>query len=146
MPTMGRLIGAVTFAILAWYTSILIVPQFPEGTDLGLFQEINTVFGLIAGWRIAGPQAGLGWSACISYGITTMVAMVVMALFFNSSVVMLRRSLRKRYDNAGEAIIDVFALFAEHGGMLMTASIAGTLVCGCIIAGFVTEIAGRRYS
>ena len=60
MPTMGRLVGAILFAGLAWYTSLLIIPLFPVGTNLGLFQEVNTFFGLIAGWTVAGPRAGLG--------------------------------------------------------------------------------------
>ena len=38
MPTMGRLVGAILFAGLAWYTSLLIIPLFPVGTNLGLFQ------------------------------------------------------------------------------------------------------------
>lgn len=146
MPTMGRMIGAILFGALAWYTSTLIAPLFPEGTNLGYFQEVNTFFGLFAGWTVAGPRAGLGYTAAFSYGITAMVAMVVMALFFNSSVVMIERSLRKRYDGPGEAVSDVFALFIEHGFLMSTPQIIGTLVVGGIIGGLVTEFFGRRFS
>ena len=76
MPTMGRLVGAILFAGLAWYTSLLIIPLFPVGTNLGLFQEVNTFFGLIAGWTVAGPRAGLGYVAAFSYGLTALVAMM----------------------------------------------------------------------
>lgn len=146
MPTMGRLIGAILFGVLAWYTSTLIAPLFPEGTNLGLFQEVNTVFGLIAGWTVAGPRAGTGFTASFSYGLTALVAMVVMALFFNSSVVMIERSLRKRYDGPGEAVTDVFALFIEHGQMMLTPEILGTLVVGGLVGGLVTEFFGSRFS
>jgi len=146
MPTMGRLIGAAVFGVLAWYTSLLIIPLFPEGMQIGLFQEVNTVLAMVAGWRIAGPRAGTGWSAAISYGITTMVAMVVMALFFNSFAVMIERSLRKRYGGPGEAVTDTFALMIEHGQLMMTPEIIGTLVVGCIAAAFVTEAVGRKFS
>lgn len=146
MPTMGRLIGAVLFGALAWYTSLLIIPLFPESSPLGLFQEVNTVFGLFAGWAVAGPRAGLGYVAAFSYGLTAMVAMVVMALFFNSSVVMIEQSLRKRYDGPGEAVTAVFEYFIEHGAMMMTPEIIGTLVAGGIIGGLVTEFFGRRFS
>ncbi|MEL6959143.1 MAG: TrgA family protein [Pseudomonadota bacterium] len=146
MPTMGRLVGGILFGALAWYTSLLIVPLFPEGTNLGLFQEVNTFFGFLAGWSVAGGRAGTGYIASISYGLTALVAMVAMALFFNSSVVMIENSLRKRYDGAGEAVTDVFEMFVQHGAMLMTRDILTTLIVGSIVAGLVVEAVGRRYS
>lgn len=146
MPTMGRLVGAILFAGLAWYTSLLIIPLFPVGTNLGLFQEVNTFFGLIAGWTVAGSRAGLGYVAAFSYGLTALVAMVVMALFFNSSVVMVEQSLRKRYDGPGEAVTDVFQMFVDHAIMMATPEIIGTLLIGGIVGGLVTEFFGRRFS
>jgi hypothetical protein len=146
MPTMGRLVGAILFAGLAWYTSFLIIPLFPVGTNLGLFQEVNTFFSLIAGWTVAGPRAGLGYVAAFSYGLTALVAMVVMALFFNSSVVMVEQSLRKRYDGPGEAVTDVFQMFVDHAIMMATPEIIGTLLIGGIVGGLVTEFFGRRFS
>ena len=146
MPTMGRLVGAILFAGLAWHTSFLIIPLFPVGTNLGLFQEVNTFFGLIAGWTVAGPRAGLGYVAAFSYGLTALVAMVVMALFFNSSVVMVEQSLRKRYDGPGEAVTDVFQMFVDHAIMMATPEIIGTLLIGGIVGGLVTEFFGRRFS
>ncbi len=146
MPTMGRLVGAILFAGLAWYTSLLIIPLFPVGTNLGLFQEVNTFFGLIAGWTVAGPRAGLGYVAAFSYGLTALVVMIVMALFFNSSVVMVEQSLRKRYDGPGEAVTDVFQMFVDHAIMMATPEIIGTLLIGGIVGGLVTEFFGRRFS
>ena len=146
MSTMGRLVGAILFAGLAWYTSLLIIPLFPVGTNLGLFQEVNTFFGLIAGWTVAGPRAGLGYVAALSYGLTALVAMVVMALFSNSSVVMVEQSLRKRYDGPGEAVTDVFQMFVDHAIMMATPEIIGTLLIGGIVGGLVTEFFGRRFS
>ena len=146
MPTMGRMIGAIMFGALAWYVSILIVPQFPEGANLGLFQEVNTFFGLFVGWTIAGPRAGGGYAAGISYGITAMVAMVVMALFFNSSVVIIEQSLRKRYKGPGEAVTDVFAMFIDNGILMSTSEVIATLLIGGVVAGLVTEFFGRRFS
>ncbi|MGJ8610406.1 MAG: TrgA family protein [Octadecabacter sp.] len=146
MPTMGRLVGAVLFGALAWYVTLLIVPLFPEGTNLGLFQEVNTAFGLYAGWTIAGPRSGTGYVAAFSYGLTTLVAMVVMAVFFNSCVVMIERSLRKRYDGPGEAVTDVFGLFVEHMLMIATFPIISTLLVGATIAALITEFFGKRFS
>ena len=146
MPTMGRLVGAILFAGLAWYTSLLIIPLFPVETNLGLFQEVNTFFGLIAGWTVAGPRAGLGYVAAFSYGLTALVAMVVMALLFNSSVVRVEQSLRKRYDGPGEAVTDVFQMFVDHAIMMATPEIIGTLLIGGIVGGLVTEFFGQRFS
>ena len=84
--------------------------------------------------------------AAFSYGLTALVALVVMAVFFNSSVVMLERSLRKRYDGPGEAITDVFELFIEHATMMATPEIVGTLVVGGLVGGLITEFFGRRFS
>jgi hypothetical protein len=143
---MGRLIGAIFFGALAWYTTLLIIPLFPENAPLGLFQEVNTFFGLIAGWSVAGPRAGLGYVAAFSYGLTALASMVVMALFFNSSVVMIEQSLRKRYDGPGEAVTDVFQMFVEHGQLMATPEIIGTLVIGGIVGGLITEFFGQRFS
>ncbi|MCF2870490.1 TrgA family protein [Octadecabacter sp. G9-8] len=146
MPTMGRLVGAILFGGLAWYTTLLIIPLFPENAPLGMFQEVNTFFGLVAGWTVAGPRAGLGYVAAFSYGLTALVSMVVMALFFNSSVVMIEQSLRKRYDGPGEAVTDVFQMFVDHALLMATPEIIGTLVVGGIVGGLITEFFGRRFS
>ncbi|PVA08213.1 TrgA family protein [Thalassorhabdomicrobium marinisediminis] len=145
MPTTGRFVGAVLFGALAWYTSLLIIPLFPEGTNLGWFQEVNTLFGLIAGWSVAGSRAGTGYVSAFSYGLTAMVAMVVMALFFNSTVVMIEQSLRRRYGGPGKAVTAVFELFMEYGSMMLTPAIVGTLVFGGIGAGLVVEFFAKRY-
>jgi len=146
MPTFGRVVGAVLYGALAWYVSLLIIPLFPEGTTLGWFQEINAFFGAFAGWKVAGPRAGTGYVSAFSYGLTATVSMVVLALFFNSFFVMIEQSLRKRYGGAGEAVGDVFAMFVEHGAMLGTTEIVSTLLVGGVVAGFVVEFFGRRFS
>ena len=146
MPTFGRLIGAIMFGALAWYTTLLIVPLFPENSNLGWFQEVNTFFGLYAGWKVAGPRAGNGYNASLSYGLTTTVSMVIMAVFFNSFVVMIENSLQRIYDGPIEAVTDVFQLFLKHGQMIITVDVIGTLIIGGLIAGIVTEFFGRRYS
>lgn len=146
MPTFGKLVGAVLFGALAWFVSGLIVPLFPEGTQLGLFREVNTFFGMLCGWKVAGPRAGTGYVAALSYGLTTLVAMVVLALGFNSSVVMVEQSLKKRYDGPGEAVTDVFAMFVEYGMLMMTPQVVATLVIGGLAAGLVVEFFGRRIS
>ncbi len=146
MPTAARLTGAILFGVLAWYVSGLIVPRFPEGTDLGYFVVVNTVIGVLCGWRLAGPRAGTGYVDAISYGVTTTVALVVVALFTNSLVIMIENSLRKFYDTPVEAVVAIFELMLEHGLLMATPLIMGTLAIGGVLAGLATEFIGRRYS
>ena len=47
---------------------------------------------------------------------------------------------------AGEAVTDVFALFMEHGLMILTPEIITTLLVGGVVGGLVTEAFGRRFS
>ena len=144
MPTFGRLIGAIMFGALAWYTTFAIVPLFPDDASLGWFQQVNTFFGLVAGWKVAGPRAGSGYNASLSYGLTTMFAMVFMALFTNSFFVMIDNSLRRLYDGPIEAVVDVFQLVIEHGQIMISVNVIGTLIIGGLISGVVTEFFGRR--
>lgn len=146
MPTFGRLVGAVLFGALAWYTTLLVIPLFPEGSNLGWFQELTTFLGLFVGWKVAGSRAGSGYVAALSYGLTALISLVVMALFFNSFMLMIQFSLRKRYDGAGEAVTHVFELSVEHAILIATPEIIGTLLVGGLAAGLVTEFFGRRFS
>jgi hypothetical protein len=54
--------------------------------------------------------------------------------------------LRKLYDGPGEAVTDVFALFIEHGAMILTPEILATLLIGGFAGGLITEFFGRRFS
>ncbi|NBD31115.1 MAG: TrgA family protein [Alphaproteobacteria bacterium] len=146
MPTAARAMAAVLFAVLAWYVSGLIVPLFPENKEMGLFAEVNTGLGLICGWKLAGPRGGTGYVNAVSYGLTTTVALVVVALFTHSSVTMIENSLRKFYDTPVEAVVAVFELMVEHGTMMLTPEILTTLGVGGVLAGLGTEFVGRRYS
>jgi len=146
MPTFGRLVGAILFGALAWYTTTLIVPLFPENYDFGRFREVNIFLGLYVGWTIAGSRAGTGYVAAFSYGLTATVVLVISALFLRASVEMVQNSLRRRYDGLSEAVTAVFEIFIETAAEMYTPEILMTLLFGGIGAGLVTEFFGRRYS
>lgn len=145
MPTAAKLIAAILWAALAWYTSQLIKPLFPEGSDLGLFAEVNAAIGLVIGWQVAGSRAGGTWSAAISYGITATAALVLWCLFLHCFAEMVRLSLRRVYDGPVDALVGVFALMVENGRLMLDGQVIGTLVVGGIIAGILTEMAARRW-
>lgn len=144
MPTAARFVAAILFGALGWYVSGLIVPLFPEGTNMGWFTEVNAAIGIFCGWTVAGPRGGTGYVGSFSYGLTTSVAMVALGLFLHSSVVMLENSMRNFYKGPTEAVVAVFELFIKHGQMMLTGEIVGTMVIGGFICGLLTEAVGQR--
>ncbi|RYG91886.1 TrgA family protein [Loktanella sp. IMCC34160] len=146
MPTMGKLVAAVLFGALAWYVSQLCIPIFPEGTMPTFWTGINTGFGILMGWVVAGKRAGMGLNAALSYGVTTAAAIIFWALFGNSAVEMVERSLDKRYDGPVEAVVSIFEIGVETGQMLATAEVLGALFIGSIIAALIVEFVGKRAS
>ena len=146
MPTAAKLVAGIMWALLAWFASNLIKPYFPEGMDLGFFAEVNAALGFLLGWVMAGPRANLGgWSAAISYGFTTTVALVVLGVFLHSLVEMVRLSLSRRYEGPVEGLVAVFAMMVDYFALMAKRDVMVTLVAGGIVAGLVTEWAGRRW-
>lgn len=145
MPTAAKLAAAVFFGALAWYVSLLIIPLFPEGTDLGRFPLVNALIGGAIGWRVAGPKAPATWTAAVAYGLTAAVTMTFVALFLHSFVLMIRQSLRRVYEGPMEAFLGVIDIMTENLAFMATPRVVGTILVGGIIAGLATEWFGRRY-
>lgn len=145
MLTAGKLVAAILFAGLAWWTSQVIIPLFPEGSDPGQFEWVNTAVGFATGWVIAGNRAGTGRGAAIGYGLTTVAGLVFWALFVNCTAEMIRLSLRKSYDGPVEAVIGIFYLMVENGQIMLDPTVIGTLVIGGVVAALVVEQAGRNF-
>lgn len=145
MPTAGRLVAGVLFALLAWMASQLIVPQFPAGFDPGRFAEVNAVIGFLCGWIVAGSRANTTWSGAVSYGLTATIALVFWGLFVHGFAVMIEKSLDKLYDGPVEALADVFGLMFENALLMAVQPVVLTLVIGGIVAGIVTEMAARAW-
>ncbi len=145
MPTAAKLLAGIAWAVLAWLASERIKPYFPEGVNLGRFSEVNAVLGLLVGWKMAGPRVGRGWSAAVSNGLTTTLALVVTGVFLQSFVQMVRFSLRRKYDGPVEALVDVFRLMVEYLALMARTDVIVTLVVGGLAAGLAIEWAGRRW-
>ena len=109
MPTAAKLIGALSFAALAWFVSDLIKPLLPEGTQVGLLSPVNAFFGLLMGWRILGARAGEGIVSSVGYGLTAAVATVFWGLLAWAGYEMIVRSTRLYYDGPIEALQDMMA-------------------------------------
>jgi hypothetical protein len=146
MPTAAKLVAGILWALLAWFVSNLIKPYFPEGSDLGLFAEVNATLGLLLGWTMAGPRAGqAGWSGAISFGFTTTVALVVTGVFLHSFAEMVRLSMRRLYEGPVEGLVAVFGLMVEYFTLMAQTDVMVMLLVGGIVAGLMTEWAGRQW-
>jgi hypothetical protein len=145
MPTAAKMVAALSFGALAWLVSQMMVPLLTKIADPGWFAEINAAIGAVAGWRIAGPRAGTSLLGAVSYGLTTVVLAAFAALFLHSVVLMLRQAWRKLYDGPVEATVAVFDLMLKNGLVVATPGILASLIAGGILAGVLTEWAGRNF-
>lgn len=146
MPTFARALAALLWAGLAWYVSqFLIEPRFEEGFDAGLFAEVNAVVGLLCGWMIMGPRAGIGFVTSMGIGFTTSAMTVFWSLFAHSFYEMILRSLQKQYDGPVEAVIAVFELGVESLVLMSTIEIWGVLLIGGMVAGVACFVGAKTY-
>jgi uncharacterized membrane-anchored protein YitT (DUF2179 family) len=143
MPTAARLIAALVLAATAWFTSQLVKPYLPEGTNFGWFDYLNVALGVVIGWIVIGRRAGRGRSAAIGNGITASAVLAFWAVFLQASNEMLRQSLNRRYKGPTEAILDVFDMCLEFGAYVIKPDVLIALVVGGLLAGLLSELAGR---
>ena len=146
MPTAGRLAGALAFAVLGAYLAQLTMPLFKEGRIPSYWLPLTIGAGLWAGWVVVGSRAGRGSRPAIGNGLTGAFAQVFWILFVISGVDMVKKSLRKSYDNPLEALVNVFELGAEHAIALGSSEVLVTIVVGGIIGGLFTEFFAKRFS
>lgn len=145
MPSATNLFAAISMALLALFVSTLIPPLLPEGTDMGNFQIVNMVIGIVCGWQVVGKRTGRGTVAGINAGITGVVAFVFWGLFVQAANEMVRLAMRNRFDGAFEALIAIFQLMTEWFMLMITVPIITTLVIGAIVVGLVAESAAQRW-
>lgn len=147
MPTAAKLVAALLFAAVAWFASDAIVPQFPEGTDLGAFALVNTAVGALSGWFVMGRLAGEGYGVAAASGLRTTAVFVFYALLFHSINEMLRQATRMRYDGVMEALTGMVAFMGKYALMVVTAPVVmGILLVGGVLAALVAEWASQRWS
>lgn len=146
MPTGGKLIAAITFAMLAYFLTDQIKPLLPEGTQVGKFSEVNALIGLIMGWTVMGKGAGKTYRQSFGYGFTTLAATAFWCLVVWSGYEMLRRSLRMYYDGPVEALQEMAQLFLDYGRLAAEQSVLITAVVGVVFVSWLTEYFARRWS
>lgn len=147
MPTAARLFAAIVLGATALLASVAYVPLLPEGTRVGMLAPLNTVLGVLVGWRLVGRTApGQGYGRALTQGFVGAAVLLFWVLLLWASWEMLQLSLRKRFDGVPEALEGVFSAMAEYGVLLLTGPAPGaTLLIGGFLSGLVAEWGARRY-
>ena len=146
MPTAAKFAAAVLFAALAVIAAEIYRPLLPEGTQTGWLHLGSAAIGLICGWWIMGRLVGKGYGTAMNSGVRVSVTVLFWATLAFSIYVMVYRSTKMLYDNAGEAVLGVFALMLDYGKLMLDAQFIGVVLLGGMFCGWLTEFVGRRWS
>ena len=145
MPTGAKLMAAISFAVVGWVMANYYAMNMPDAAAAGPMREAAALVGAIIGWRVMGPSVGRGYVEAAGSGIKTAVVLAVAALFLLALREMLDNSVKMRYDGAMDAILDVFQTMAKRSEALLSLGVFGTILFGGIIAGLLSDNAGRRW-
>lgn len=145
MPTAAKLFAGFAFAVLAFFTAEVFKPHMPEGTQFGSFSFVSALIGLVAGWRVMGPEAGRGNGAAVNSGIKTSAVMVGLAVVIFSTYEMFLRAFRPEYKGPMEAIVAIFEIGVDYLHAMLAWDVVVLLVAGGALAGLLSEWAARRW-
>ncbi|WP_172294434.1 TrgA family protein [Pseudoruegeria sp. HB172150] len=145
MPTAAKLVAAILLGVMGWFVADMIVPYFPEEMKPGRFREIVAAMGVMVGWTFLGRRAGGGLSYSFGLGLAASGLMVFWSLFFLAGYEMVIRSLRKSYAGPMEGLKGMMEIAIEYLVFLKPLEVAGTLIIGGMILGFVVELVAKRY-
>ncbi|MBF9029738.1 TrgA family protein [Rhodobacterales bacterium HKCCE3408] len=146
MWTAARLVAAVLFTALGYYSATLVAATFPEGTDPKTFVICIASIGLWQGWMTMGKLTGRGYSAAAGNGIRTSVQIAFFGLLLFALVEMFSRSADLRYRDFWTATKDALNLFIEYLGQYAGIPASwGVLLAGGVLIGLATEAAARLW-
>lgn len=145
MPTMTKLIAAVFFAAVAYFSAIAFRDGMPENAHFGQFNAICGGIGVLCGWLVMGSAAGKGYIASAGAGVRTSVTIVAWTLLICSIILMLRKAFLKRYISPTDAVVDVFSLALENGALLFRPEVLSILLLGGLLGGILAEWTKMRW-
>lgn len=145
MPTAAKLFAGFAFAILAFFTAEIFKPHMPAGTQFGNFSFVSMLIGLVAGWRVMGPEAGRGNWAAVNSGIKSSAVMIGLALLIFSTYEMLVQAFKPAYNGPMEAVVAIFDIGVGYLATLAVWDVLAVLIVGGALAGLLSEWAARRW-
>jgi len=146
MPTAARLTAAIFFTLVGLAFAFQASQYFPEAKEPDYWFYLNGAAGAILGWVVCGTRAGSGYPNGIANGVTTGVGMLFWVYFIMSFHDMIKKSLRKSYDGPVEAVVNVFEIMLDWGKVFFIPELGLLMLAGCVVAGFITEFIGKRFS
>ncbi|WP_284165609.1 TrgA family protein [Frigidibacter sp. SD6-1] len=146
MPTASKLFAAFGMALVAFLSAEIFKPHMPAGTQFGAFSPLSAIIGIVCGWRILGPATGEGWWPSANAGLRASLGALALALVLFSTEEMLVQAVRKYYDTPTEAIMGLIGIAAEIVQRMVAADFLLALLGGGMLAGVLSEWAGRRWS
>lgn len=145
MPTAAKLVAALSFAFLAWVVCIVIEDLLPEAQRVGRLYPVSIAMGAICGWMVSGAAPRGTMLEAATTGLRTATITTICALLAFATGTMLDVAMRGLYRGPMDAFLDIFNEFMDFGGMILNAPTLATIALGGLIAGMVTEAAGRRW-
>jgi hypothetical protein len=145
MPTAAKLVAALSFALLAFLACSVLEGTLPEGEQIGHLYEVAIASAALTGWFVSGAARRTGYAEAAATGLRTTTTAVVVALTVLSVGTMWTTAMRGLYRGMVDAILDIFQTFVDFAGLLLPVVVLGTLFFGGMLAGMITEWAGRRW-
>ena len=146
MPTAAKVVGALFFAALGYFTADLVKPLLPEGTQTVWLNETVAAIGLVFGWTMAGGRAGEGYRASLGYGLTAAVLIAFWSVVMSAGAEMIEMSLDRRYRGPMQAIKSMFAISWGMFKLIWTKEIIVAAVVGGMFGGWLCEWSSKRWN
>lgn len=146
MPTMPRLIAALWFALLAWFTAELVKNHLPESMPVGRMSLFSAAIGFLVGWIFVGRRAGDTMRAAYGYGLTGAVLISAWGVGWFAVVEMLKRSWDGRYRGPMHALTGTVDLIKDYALFLANIDVIVVLVLGGLFGGWLVEKSAGKWS
>lgn len=147
MPTSARLISALLFAAIGWFTADLVKPLLLEGTAVGRFSPISAVLGFLVGWWFTGKRLESEEAGSLGIGLTSSFLLTFWVILIFSGYEMVQLSMRSnRYDGPIEALQGMFGIAVDYIWLAATPEVVGTLAISGLFSGWITAKIAKRWS
>lgn len=145
MPTAAKLVAALSFAFFAFVVCTVVESLLPEAQRVGRLYPVSIAMGAICGWMVSGAAPRGTMIEAAMTGLRTATITTICALIAFAIGTMLQVAMRGLYRGPMDAFLDIFNEFMDFGAMILNVPTLATIAIGGLIAGMVTEAAGRRW-
>ncbi|MEM9796949.1 MAG: TrgA family protein [Pseudomonadota bacterium] len=151
MPTPAKLVSAILFAALAWWTGETIVREvLPDGSSVGRLREVMAFMGLIIGWKVIGRATtgrmnrGTTVTVAITAGVAAAFVFLALGIVLHGFYEMIIRSLDSTYTEVGAAMNAMLGFIWDDVNLVANPVVLGTLFGGGALVGLIGGIVGRN--